>query len=161
MRSASKPGVLVGPNDLHEQLPRPHAPNRLAHIVFKTPRPQDMIDWYTRTLDAVVVFRNKRVAFLTYDEEHHRIAFVSVPPRAIRLPSRGWKLHRKVFGVDHIAFTYSGLQSLVVNYRRLADMGINRSGASTTAPPRHRCTTKIPTGIGWNCRRTTSAPTRS
>ncbi|MBI3215566.1 MAG: VOC family protein [Mycobacterium sp.] len=123
MKSARDTGVLVDPSDIEQQLPRPHAPNRLAHIVFKTPRPDEMAQWYTHTLDAVVVFRNKRVTFLTYDEEHHRIALVTVP-KAVRLPARGWKFHRKLFGVDHIAFTYPSLQSLVANYRRLAGHGI-------------------------------------
>jgi catechol 2,3-dioxygenase-like lactoylglutathione lyase family enzyme len=82
-----------------------------------------MIDWYTQVFNAVVVFRNKRIAFLTYDSEHHRIALVTVP-RPLRLPARVWKLHRKVFGVDHIAFTYDALPDLVATYRRLADHGI-------------------------------------
>ena len=123
MKSTNNFGVLVSPGDIERQLPRPSAPQRLAHVVFKTPRPQEMIDWYTRTLDAVLVFRDKRVAFLTYDEEHHRIALVTVPA-PLRLPARVWKLHRKVFGVDHVAFTYPSLEALVANHRRLVDHGI-------------------------------------
>lgn len=106
-----------------EALPRAGAPNKLAHMVFKTPRLQQMVDWYSTVLDAVVVFRNDRIAFLTYDTEHHRIALVRVPT-VLRVPGRVWKLHRKVFGFDHAAFTYSGLDALVATYRRLADVGI-------------------------------------
>lgn len=123
MKTTPDFGVLVNPDDL-DRLPRPGAPNRLAHIVFKTPRPQPMIDWYTQVLDAVVVFRNKRIAFLTYDDEHHRIALVTVPS-PLRLPARVWKLHRKVFGVDHIAFTYAALPDLLATFGRLADAGIH------------------------------------
>jgi catechol 2,3-dioxygenase-like lactoylglutathione lyase family enzyme len=91
--------------------------------VFKTPRIAEMIDWYTTVLDAVVVFADKRIAFLTYDQEHHRIALIKVP-RPLRIPGAVWKVHRKFFGVDHIAFTYEGLADLIATHRRLADAGI-------------------------------------
>ena len=45
------------------------APQKLAHVVFKTPRINEMIDWYTTVLDAAVVFSDKRITFLTYDQE--------------------------------------------------------------------------------------------
>jgi catechol 2,3-dioxygenase-like lactoylglutathione lyase family enzyme len=108
------------PLDL-ERSRRRGAPNKLAHVVFKTPRIAEMIDWYTTVLDAVVVFADKRIAFLTYDQEHHRIALIKVP---LRIPGAVWKVHRKFFGVDHIAFTYEGLADLIATHRRLADAGI-------------------------------------
>ena len=36
-----------------------------------------------------------------------------------------WKVHRKFFGVDHVAFSYDHLQNLVDTYRRLANAGID------------------------------------
>jgi catechol 2,3-dioxygenase-like lactoylglutathione lyase family enzyme len=110
------------PLDL-ERYRRRGAPDKLAHVVFKTPRIVEMIDWYTTVLDAVVVFADKRIAFLTYDQEHHRIALIKVP-RPLRIPGAVWKVHRKFFGVDHIAFTYEGLADLIATHRRLADAGI-------------------------------------
>lgn len=102
---------------------RAGAPNSLAHIVFKTPRISEMVQWYAKVLDAVVVFRDRRIAFLTYDQEHHRIALVKVPA-VLRMPAMVWKFHRKFFGVDHVAFTYARMHDLVATYRRLADVGI-------------------------------------
>jgi catechol-2,3-dioxygenase len=110
------------PLDL-DQTRRPAAPTKLAHIVFKTPRIAEMIDWYTMVLDAVVVFTDKRIAFLTYDQEHHRIALIKVP-RLLRIPGLVWKVHRKFFGVDHVAFTYEQLPDLIAAHRRLAEAGI-------------------------------------
>lgn len=121
--STNRLGVQVGPEDL-AQIPRPGAPAKLAHIVFKTPRMRQMADWYAKVLDGVVVFREKRITFLTYDEEHHRVALIKVPA-PLRIPGLVWKLHRKVYGVDHIAFTYRSLEDLVATYRRLTDAGIN------------------------------------
>jgi catechol-2,3-dioxygenase len=110
------------PLDL-DQVQRPNAPTKLAHVVFKTPRINEMIDWYTTVLDAVVVFADRRIAFLTYDREHHRIAMIKVPT-LLRIPGAVWKVHRKFFGVDHVAFTYGRLPDLIATHRRLADAGI-------------------------------------
>lgn len=103
--------------------PRAGAPSKLAHIVMKTPRLDEMVDWYTTVLDAIVVFRDKRIAFLTYDTEHHRVALIRLP-RILRIPGMVWKAHRKFWGVDHVAFTYNSLDSLIATYRRLTDAGI-------------------------------------
>lgn len=116
------PGVRVTAADL-DRPPRPGAPSKLAHIVFKTPRAAAMADWYAHVLDAVVVFDDRRITFLTYDHEHHRVALIKVP-RLLRFPGLVWKLHRKVYGVDHIAFTYPDLTALLSTYRRLAHVGI-------------------------------------
>jgi catechol 2,3-dioxygenase-like lactoylglutathione lyase family enzyme len=99
------------------------APQKLAHVVFKTPRIAEMVDWYTTVLDAAVVFADKRITFLTYDQEHHRIALIKVPC-LLRIPGRLWKVHRKFYGVDHIAFTHERLPDLTATYRRLVDAGI-------------------------------------
>lgn len=117
----SRAGLRVHAADLDQT--RTGAPNRLAHIVFKTPRPAEMTDWYATVLDAVVVFAHKRITFLTYDQEHHRVALIKVPG-VLRFPGAVWKLHRKVYGVDHVAFTYDRLDDLVATYRRLSDAGI-------------------------------------
>lgn len=115
-------GLKVCADDLG-QMQRSGAPNRLAHIVFKTPRIAEMTDWYATVLDAVVVFADNRITFLTYDQEHHRVALIKVPG-FLRFPGMVWKLHRKVYGVDHVAFTYDRLDALVATYRRLSDAGI-------------------------------------
>jgi catechol-2,3-dioxygenase len=93
------------------------APNRLAHIVFRTNNLQGMIDWYCAVLDAHVVFANSKIAFLTYDEEHHRIALIATQPFALKsdLPSVGFY---------HAAFTYNELRTLLDNHDRLLAQGV-------------------------------------
>jgi catechol 2,3-dioxygenase-like lactoylglutathione lyase family enzyme len=120
--AAGQRALRVRREDLAKD-PRPRAPHKLAHFVYKTPRPQEMIDWYTKVLDAVVVFENERIAFLTYDDEHHRVALIKVP-RLLRIPGVVWKMYRKFWGFDHVAFAYERLDHLVATYRRLADAGI-------------------------------------
>jgi len=55
------------------------ADKRLAHIVLQTGRLAPLRDWYLKVLDAHVVFENEMLSFMTFDEEHHRLAIVQLP----------------------------------------------------------------------------------
>lgn len=92
------------------------APSKLAHIVLRTSRYDEMLRWYQQVFQAHVVFGNEYLSFLTYDEEHHRIAILKVDglrdqPEAIN-------------GVHHIAFTYDNLGTLLNNYELLKEKGV-------------------------------------
>jgi len=93
------------------------APHKLAHVVFRVRRYDDCIAWYERVLNARVVFRNAMLAFLSYDEEHHRVALVHLPPGDDQIPGAP--------GLEHVAFTYASLGDLLDNYLRLRDIGID------------------------------------
>ena len=93
------------------------APVRFAHVVLRTnSRFEEMVNWYRTVLEAVPIFENERVCFMTYDEEHHRIAIAKIPAL---LPAPKF-----VTGSDHIAFTYADLEALIFTYRRLKAEGI-------------------------------------
>ena len=87
------------------------APAKFAHAVFRTRRYEEMLAWWTRVLQARVVFQNPLLAFLTYDDEHHRIALVHVPTAADRPANTA--------GLEHVAYTYADLGALVETYERL------------------------------------------
>ncbi len=91
-------------------------PQRLAHIVLRTSRLQDMVDWYSTVLGAKPAFMNEILAFLSYDEEHHRIAFINIPGLAPQPEG--------ITGFHHAAFTYASLTELMATYKRLRDLGI-------------------------------------
>lgn len=91
-------------------------PRQMAHVVLKTNQYEKMIDWWQTVLDAQVVLQRPNATFLTFDEEHHRVAIVNVP----RL--RPSDVNR--CGVDHIAYTYAELPDLLYTYKRLRDRGI-------------------------------------
>jgi len=55
-------------------------------------------------------------AFLTYDEEHHRVAILDMP----HLPPQP----RATPGVDHVAFTYGSLDERLGTWERLGDAGV-------------------------------------
>ena len=91
-------------------------PIRFAHAVLRTNKFRQMVDWYKTVLEAKVVFENEMLAFMTYDDEHHRIAIAGFPGIVDRAPHAA--------GLDHLAYTYASLGDLVATYERLKAAGI-------------------------------------
>jgi catechol-2,3-dioxygenase len=92
------------------------APAKLAHVVLRTARFEQMIAWYETVLAARVVHADGMLAFLTFDDEHHRIAIARLP---------GLEDAPQPFaGTDHIAFTHADLGDLLNTYARLEGEGI-------------------------------------
>ena len=92
------------------------SPQRLAHVVMRSSQFDALIEWYKAVLGARVVFSDGALAFLAYDDEHHRIAVINVPGLAPQPAG--------IAGVHHIAFTYASLTELVETYERLEKVGI-------------------------------------
>ena len=97
------------------------APSKFAHVVYNTHRYEEMIDWYAKVFEAKVQHRDDRLAFLTYDEEHHRFAFANLGPLPADLPKP--RLGRGP-GVNHVAYTWNGLNEFVALFKRLKAYGI-------------------------------------
>ena len=91
-------------------------PARFAHAVLRTNKFKPMVEWYKTVLMAEVVAENEMLAFMTYDDEHHRIAIAAIPGLNDRAPHS--------VGLDHLAYTYSNLGDLVATYERLKTAGI-------------------------------------
>ena len=91
-------------------------PRQLAHVVRRTSRFEELVRWYCTVLGAEVVHSDGMLAFLTYDEEHHRIAIAGIPGLPDQAPMAA--------GTDHIAFTYGDLGDLLHTFRRLKAAGI-------------------------------------
>jgi len=91
-------------------------PARLAHFVIRTSRFAEVLAWYRNVFHAKTSFENPMLAFLTYDEEHHRIAVLNAAQ--MKTPQELYT------GVDHVAFTYGSLADLLLTYERLKGIGI-------------------------------------
>jgi len=65
------------------------SPKKLSHLVLQTNRRQQMIDWYCTVLGADLLYQNPHIAFISYDDEHHRVAFVDPGPLADKAPAEG------------------------------------------------------------------------
>ena len=92
------------------------SPKKLSHIVLQTNRRREMIDWYCSVLGAEVLFEADRISFISYDDEHHRVAFLDPGPLAERQTDAA--------GLNHVAFTFGSLDDLIDNYQRLKELGI-------------------------------------
>ena len=106
---------------------------KFAHAVLMTNRREAMRDWYCTVLDAHVVYEDPMICFITYDDEHHRLAFVAPPPGmpfAERAPHSA--------GLMHTAFTFANLGDLLARYEALRERGIE-----PRVPIQHGVTTSL------------------
>src|SRR5258705_12363719 len=97
-------------------LPASCRPNKLAHVVLRTSRFHETRDWYLTVLSAEVAFENDDVAFLRYDDEHHRIGIINAPDAS--------SLDKRSAGVEHVSFTFDKLEELLATYLRLKQLDI-------------------------------------
>ncbi|MDT8442325.1 MAG: VOC family protein [Desulfuromonadales bacterium] len=104
-----------------EEITDPVAPKRLAHVVYRTRRFGEMVCWYSVVFGARVQHRNPAMAFLTFDDEHHRFAFLDL---AIIDPKGAQRRNTSWIGVDHLAWTYGSLDELFMNYHHCKSHGI-------------------------------------
>jgi len=78
---------------------------------MQTNRLGEMRDWYCTVLSAKPAFENRMMAFLAYDDEHHRVGLLSLEDYAVP--------ERATVGLQHFSFTYDSLPTLLENYVRL------------------------------------------
>ena len=70
--------MVVNFNDVGDKVV---SPIRLAHVVLRTNNFTKMTQFYKDFLGGKAsVEIPDQISFLTYDEEHHRIAIISIPP---------------------------------------------------------------------------------
>ena len=96
-------------------------PVKFAHVVYMTRRFDEMITWYRNVFEAEVVHENPALAFLTYDDEHHRFAFANLD---VLKPGGTSRDDRGEIGVNHVAYTYGSVGDLLDTYKRLRQAGI-------------------------------------
>jgi catechol-2,3-dioxygenase len=96
-------------------------PTKLAHVVYMTRRFDEMITWYQNVFEAKVQYQNPAFAFLTYDDEHHRFAFVNM---SVLSPNGAETDATSKVGVNHVGYTYANLGELLETYDRLKQFGI-------------------------------------
>lgn len=97
-------------------------PKSLCHVVLRTVPEKfpALIHFWKTALGGKTVWENDFLCFITYDDEHHRIAIVgrpgtrAYPPGEIYLRS----------GLAHIAFGYENLRDLLTAYQQRKELGI-------------------------------------
>ncbi|POS68844.1 glyoxalase/Bleomycin resistance protein/Dioxygenase [Diaporthe helianthi] len=92
------------------------SPAALVHVVLQTSQFEPMVAFYKAFLGAHATYENEFLAFLTYDEEHHRVAIAHVPSAKPRDPTAA--------GMAHMAFSFNTLNDLLQAYRQRKARGI-------------------------------------
>ena len=64
-----------------------------------------------------VTYGSDMISFITYDDKHHRIAILNVPGTGPKDP--------KSSGLEHIAFTFPTIRTLLLAYRQRKARGIS------------------------------------
>jgi catechol-2,3-dioxygenase len=101
------------------------SPKKLSHIVLQTNRREQMVEWYCTVLGAEILYQNKHIAFISYDDEHHRVAFIDPGPLNDKAPSEGKTARAgNEVGLHHVAFTFGGLEELADHYEWLKTQGV-------------------------------------
>ncbi len=99
----------------------PVRPSKMAHVVYRTRRFDEMLRWYQTVFGAKVQYGNPALAFLTFDDEHHRFALANM---AVFQPNGSESDRQGAIGVDHVGYTYPSLRDLLENYASLKEKNI-------------------------------------
>jgi catechol 2,3-dioxygenase-like lactoylglutathione lyase family enzyme len=91
-------------------------PSYIAHFVIRTSRFSETLQWYKNLLDAHEVYHQPGLCFLTYDEEHHRLAIVEHEYLS--------DFDDAVAGIDHVALAMESISDLADFYERAKSPGI-------------------------------------
>lgn len=94
---------------------------KLAHIVFRTRRFEEMLNWYQSFFNAKVQMESDQLAFITHDEEHHRFAFVNLDAMGTPKPEGG---KQDAVGFDHAAFTLPNVETFLKQYEVQKEKGV-------------------------------------
>lgn len=97
------------------------APQSLAHVVLRTSNYKSMVSFYKAFLGAHAAYEDDHIAFLTYDEEHHRIAIAKVPSSSSTEPNNP-NNKKSSSGLDHMAFSFATLSDLLQAYRQRKEL---------------------------------------
>jgi catechol 2,3-dioxygenase-like lactoylglutathione lyase family enzyme len=91
-------------------------PFKMAHLVYRCRRREETVEWYLQMFQAHIVFKDDVLTFITYDDEHHRLAFFNMPD----IPPKG----ENTAGVHHVAYSFRVIGELLGTYARLKGVGI-------------------------------------
>ncbi|KAI2470683.1 Glyoxalase/Bleomycin resistance protein/Dihydroxybiphenyl dioxygenase [Annulohypoxylon bovei var. microspora] len=103
-----------------EQLSKTLSPVALCHVVLRTTPEgyEKLVDFYLTLLGAKITQKSDRLAFLSYDYEHHRLAVVADPNSYRRRPEGSQ------VGLHHVAFGFETLSDLATAYEQRKAVGI-------------------------------------
>ena len=89
---------------------------QIAHFGLRTRNLPVAVDWYGKVFGARVMYENELMAFMSFDDEHHRFVIWDDGETQAR--------DAAAHGVDHIGFGCGGPLELADEYERLKALGV-------------------------------------
>ena len=105
-------------------------PAYISHYGIRAQRYREMSQWYKTVLHAKIQHENEFLAFMTFDEEHHRLVIFEDPATVAKPENAA--------GVDHVAYGLASFGDFILTYERLKAEGI-----VPFLPLNHRFTTSL------------------
>lgn len=105
-------------------------PAYISHYGIRAQRYREMIQWYKSVFGARIQHENEFLAFMTFDDEHHRLVIFEDAATVDRPATAA--------GVDHIGYGVASFGDFVATYERLKAEGI-----TPFLPLNHRFTTSL------------------
>ena len=102
----------------------------ISHYGIRAKQLNEMIEWYSQVFQAKVQHQNEFLAFMTFDDEHHRLVIFEDPETVARPATAA--------GVDHVGYGVASFGDFVGIYERLKKQGI-----TPFAQLNHRFTTSL------------------
>jgi catechol-2,3-dioxygenase len=99
----------------------------LSHVVLRAVDHKKAIAWYAEVLRGKVVYENEFIAFMTYDEEHHRIGVA-------KIPGQGAGIDPQKSALSHIAFAFSNVRDVIDQYSYMKSIGYQPRNAVNHGP---------------------------
>ena len=113
------------------QLPNGNLKSKyIAHYGIRTRQLKEMISWYKIFFNAEVLYQNEFAAFMTFDDEHHRLVLWTDEDTKDK--------PENVAGIDHIGIGLQNFRELIEAYERLKAQDI-----IPFLPVNHRFTTSL------------------
>ncbi len=114
------------------------SPSKLAHIVLRTNNIERLRDFYLQFLGATIAFEvPNTLAFLRYDEEHHRLGIIGMPDIGEKVKMANGlevsayptldscKSSSMTERYQHFAFTFNTLPDLLTSYQQRKSLGVD------------------------------------
>ncbi len=105
-------------------------PAYISHYGIRAQRFREMVHWYSTVFDARMQHENEFLAFMTFDDEHHRLVIFE-DAETVDKPATA-------AGIDHVGYGLANFGELVATYERLKAAGI-----TPFLPLNHKFTTSL------------------
>src|SRR5687768_7739823 len=105
-------------------------PAYLSHYGIRARNLGEMVQWYSTVFNAKIQHENEFLAFMTFDDEHHRLVIFEDPETVDKPPTAA--------GIDHVGYGLANFGALVATYERLKSVGI-----VPFLPVNHKFTTSL------------------